>query len=77
MFGLILKKEIVGDGWINMGSILNDFITRLDERIGDLTDSISDKEKCISIIKLIIKDCEEKIIELKVIEWIVLNVERI
>ena len=51
-----------------MGSILNDFITRLDERIGDLADGISDKEKCISIIKLIIKDCEEKIIELKVIE---------
>lgn len=51
-----------------MGSTLSDFITRLDERIGDLTDSISDKEKCISIIKLIIKDCEEKIIELKVIE---------
>ena len=51
-----------------MGSILNNFIARLDERIGDLTDSINDKEKCISIIKLIIKDCEEKIIELKVIE---------
>ena len=51
-----------------MGSILNDFITRLDERIGDLTDSISDKEKCIGIIKLMIKDCEEKITELKVIK---------
>ena len=51
-----------------MGSILNDFITRLDERIGDLTDGISDKEKCISVIKLIIKDCEEKIDKLKVIE---------